>query len=93
MHEMTTPATLEIPPMVKIETVMHFLQHGHGYFWSIVSRNPIPMILGHPPRSSLPEIVVISRTIHAYPDDAVSVGRLQKMLQMLSRKEEQGVGK
>ena len=93
MHEMMKPASMEIPLIVKIETVMDFLQKGHGYFWSIVSRTPIPMILGHPPRSGLPEIVVVNRTIHAYPDDPVSIGRLEKMLEMLNRKELQGASK
>ena len=93
MHEMGTPSILEIPPSVKIEVVMDFLQRGHGYFWSIVSRAPIPMILGHPPRAGLPEIVVVNRTIYAHPNDSVMKGRLDKMLQMLDRKEERGAGR
>lgn len=90
MHEIGSPAILEIPPGVKIEFVIDFLQKGHGYFWSVVSRAPIPMILGHPPRSGLPEIVVINRTIYASPNDSVMSGRLDKMLQMLHRRETQG---
>jgi hypothetical protein len=87
MHESENPAILEIPPLVQIEKVMNFLQRGHGYFWSIVSRGPIPMLLGHPPRSGLPEIVVVNRTIYAHPNDPVMKGRLDKMLQVLDRKE------
>ncbi|RLI57887.1 MAG: hypothetical protein DRO87_06525 [Candidatus Thorarchaeota archaeon] len=85
MPEVSHPLALEIPSGVSVTAIMDFLKRGQGYVWSVLSRGPVPLLLGHPPRSNLPEVIVISKMLFVNPGDDIARGRFVMMLDLLNR--------
>jgi hypothetical protein len=77
---------LEIPAGVKPEDIMRSLELGHGYKWTVLTRQPLLVAHGNPTLGNMPELLITgNRSIVIAGGDPVYVDRLRQVLDMLQR--------
>jgi hypothetical protein len=77
---------LEIPACVKPEDIMRSLELGHGYKWTVLTRQPLLVAHGNPTLGNMPELLITgNRSIVIAGGDPVYVDRLRQVLDMLQR--------
>ena len=85
---------LEIPLGVKPEDIMRSLELGHGYKWTVLTRQPILVAHGNPTLGNMPELLLTgSRTIVVAGGDPAYIERLRQVLDMLRRHTERVIVK
>lgn len=84
-HEQRTG--IEIPDGVKVADIMRSLEIGHGYKWTVLTRQPLLIAHGAPrAESSMPEILLTgSKPMVVAGGDVAYVERIRKILEMLKR--------
>jgi len=85
LHEQRTG--IEIPDGVKISDIMRSLEIGHGYKWTVLTKQPLLIAHGTPRvESSMPEILLTgSKPMVVAGGDAAYVERIRNILEMLKR--------
>ena len=79
---------IEIPAGVKPEVVMTSLTLGHGYRWTVLTRQPLLIAHGAPSLGSgnMPELLITSdKTMVVAGGDIAYVERIRSVLEMLQR--------
>jgi len=77
---------LEIPVGVKPEDIMKSLELGHGYKWTVLTRQPLLVAHGNPTLGNMPELLMTgNRSIVVAGGDPAYVDRLKQVLEMLQR--------
>lgn len=77
---------IEIPPGVKPEEIMRSLELGHGYKWTVLTRQPLLVAHGNPTLGNMPELLMTgNRSIIVAGGDPAYVDRLRQVLEMLQR--------
>ena len=77
---------VEIPKGVKEEDIMRFLAIGHGYKWTVLTREPLLVAHGAPTIGDMPEILLTgSKPMVVSGGDIVYVERIRNVLEMLLR--------
>lgn len=89
-HDQESGFMLQIPPHVKLDSILAFLEQGHGYRWLRVSRAPVVMALGSAPKSGLPDLAIVNSTLYAADGSAVMCERFGMMLDLLERQSRGG---
>ncbi|MFW9796787.1 MAG: hypothetical protein ACFFE2_07100 [Candidatus Thorarchaeota archaeon] len=83
---------LEIPLGVKPEDIMRFLELGHGYRWTVLTKQPLLIAHGNPTLGNMPELLMTGkRSIVIAGGDPAYVGRIKQALDMLQRQSESTV--
>ena len=77
---------IEIPPGVKPEEIMRSLELGHGYKWTVLTRQPLLVAHGNPTLGNMPELLMTgNRSIIVAGGNPAYVDRLRQVLEMLQR--------
>lgn len=77
---------LEIPTSVRPEEIMRSLEIGHGYKWTVLTRQPILIAHGSPTLGNMPELLMTgNRSIVVAGGNPAYVERLRQVLDMLQR--------
>ena len=77
---------VEIPAGVKVEEIMRSLAIGHGYKWTILTREPLIIAHGAPSIGNMPELLLTgNKPIVVAGGDPVYVNRIRNILEMLQR--------
>ncbi len=77
---------LELPVGVTQESLMHSLEMGHGYNWTVLTKSPALIAHGLPKVNNMPEILLIGKDMLIVSgSDTVYAERLQRVLEMLRR--------
>ncbi len=82
---------IEIPEGMNPETIMTFLEVGHNYHWTVLTRQPLLIAHGAPARGSgnMPEILLAgNRSMIIAGGDTAYVERIRHVLEMLQRQSE-----
>ncbi|TFF83646.1 hypothetical protein EU524_02205 [Candidatus Thorarchaeota archaeon] len=77
--------SLPVPPNVKVEDIMMFLQRGHGYSWLVVAKTPVSMVLGRTSRTELPDLVILNEIVYSSKSSETLRERFGAMLDHLER--------
>jgi len=79
-------AGVEIPEGVKVEEIMRSLAIGHGYKWTVLTREPLIIAHGAPSIGNMPELLLTgNKPIVVAGGDIVYVDRIRNILEMLQR--------
>ncbi|MHA1903451.1 MAG: hypothetical protein ACXADL_08030 [Candidatus Thorarchaeota archaeon] len=87
MFKLNDRTGLELPAKVAPSSLMQLLEIGHGYRWTIITRNPALLAHGLPATSNMPELLIVGkRTLIISGGNAVYVERIERILDILSRR-------
>ena len=89
---MADTTTLDLPMRVRPSEVMDFLRRGHGYTWKTISKDPVLMVLGHPSKKDHPEVVLMDSSLVVSSSDENMWNRMTRMLEVLERQAQNGIG-
>ncbi|TFG28965.1 hypothetical protein EU528_10445 [Candidatus Thorarchaeota archaeon] len=77
---------VEIPSGVKVDDIMRSLAIGHGYKWTVLTKQPLLIAYGAPTIGNMPELLLTgTKPIVVAGGDAVYVERIRNILEMLQR--------
>ena len=77
---------IEIPDGVKVADIMRSLTIGHGYKWTVLTREPLIVAHGAPTIGNMPELLLTgNKPIVVAGGDIVYVNRIRNILEMLQR--------
>ena len=86
MYPEETRTGLEIPPGVRPDDIMRSLELGHGYKWTVLTREPLLVAHGNPTLGNMPELLMTgTESLVVAGGDAVYVDRIRQVLDMLQR--------
>ncbi|MHA2189260.1 MAG: hypothetical protein ACXAEB_00095 [Candidatus Thorarchaeota archaeon] len=92
MFKLNDRTSLDLPAKVAPSSVMQLLEIGHGYRWTIITRNPALLAHGLPATGDMPELLIVGKkTLIISGGNTVYVERIERILDMLSRRS-QNVG-
>ena len=79
-------AGVEIPEGVKVADIMRSLEIGHGYSWTVLTRQPLLIAHGAPSIGNMPEILLTgNKPMVVAGGDEAYVERIRNVLEMLKR--------
>ncbi|TFH07741.1 MAG: hypothetical protein E4H14_07845 [Candidatus Thorarchaeota archaeon] len=77
---------VEIPAGVKVDDIMRSLAIGHGYKWTVLTRDPLIIAHGAPTVGNMPELLLTGKKpMIVAGGDAIYVERIRNILEMLQR--------
>jgi hypothetical protein len=83
-HEQRTG--VEIPAGVKVNDIMRSLEIGHGYKWTVLTKEPLLIAHGSPTIGNMPELLLTgSKPMVVAGGDILYVERIRNVLEMLQR--------
>ncbi len=77
-------AQITIPTSLPPQAVMDSLSVGHGYSWMVLVPTPMRIAHGSTSDGDMPELLIVGKTLLMSGGNEVYIGRLRRMLEVLS---------